>query len=105
MIRKLPILFLGLAVLLAAFPAGLPAQSKTAKKTASPAPALEPAAVLNGLNFRAIGPTQRSGRLRWRPIPVSRPTGQSTFKAIATRSPGLTLVTSGATSTTTPEYS
>ena len=85
MIRKLSILFLGLAVLLAAFPAGLPAQSKTAKKAAAPAPALEPAAVLNGLNFRAIGPTRQSGRFVDFAVPPGRP---NTFYA-ASASGGL----------------
>jgi photosystem II stability/assembly factor-like uncharacterized protein len=85
MFRKFPILILGLAVLLAAFPAGLPAQSKTAKKVATPAPGLEPAAVLNGLNFRAVGPTRQSGRFVDFAVPPGRP---NTFYA-ASASGGL----------------
>jgi photosystem II stability/assembly factor-like uncharacterized protein len=83
MTRKLALPFLTLAVLLSAFTSGLPAQSKTAKK--APSPAIEPAAVLNGLNFRAIGPTQQSGRFVDFAVPPGRP---NTFYA-ASASGGL----------------
>jgi photosystem II stability/assembly factor-like uncharacterized protein len=83
MTRKLTIPFLTLAVLLSTFTAGLPAQSKPATKTS--APAIEPAAVLNGLNFRAIGPTQQSGRFVDFAVPAGRP---NTFYA-ASASGGL----------------
>jgi photosystem II stability/assembly factor-like uncharacterized protein len=82
MIRKLSILVLGLAILAAALPAEGPAPPKPVKKAA---PALEIPTVLKGLNFRAIGPTQQSGRFVDFAVPAGRP---NTFYA-ASASGGL----------------
>ena len=82
MIRKLSILVLGLAALSATLPAGAPVPAKPAKKAV---PALEIPTVLKGLNFRAIGPTQQSGRFVDFAVPEGRP---NTFYA-ASASGGL----------------
>ena len=80
MIRKLaiPVLALSLIVL---GPAGAGAQSKSGPKaTPGPAAPLDPAAVIEGLNFRSIGPTQQSGRFVDFAVPAGRP---HTFYAAA----------------------
>ncbi len=78
--RKIPIPIL-IAALLAASPAGLTAQGRAAAKAKAPSAApLEAAAVLKGLKFRSIGPTQQSGRFVDFAVPAQRP---HTFYAAA----------------------
>ncbi len=84
MTRKLAIPVLALA-LIALVPAELGAQT-AARKAKTPAPAgLDAAALLKGLNFRSIGPTQQSGRFVDFAVPAGRP---ATFYA-ASASGGL----------------
>jgi len=85
MIRKatIPILIFALLVLVTS---GLQAQGKAAGKAKAPAAApLDAAAVLKGLSFRSIGPTQQSGRFVDFAVPLQRP---NTFYA-ASASGGL----------------
>jgi len=88
MTRKLsiPILILAVLTAIAAVPAGLGAQTRTAGKAKAPAAAaLDAATVLKGLHFRPIGPTQQSGRFVDFAVPPGRP---NTFYA-ASASGGL----------------
>jgi photosystem II stability/assembly factor-like uncharacterized protein len=72
MTRKLSTLVVVLA-LIALAPAGLDAQT-AARKAKPPVPAgLDAAALLKGLNFRSIGPTQQSGRFVDFAVPAGRP--------------------------------
>jgi len=86
MIRKLSTTLIVLAALGAAVPSGLEAQAKPLRKAApAAAAALDAAVVLNGLNFRSIGPTQQSGRFVDFAVPPGSP---NTFYA-ASASGGL----------------
>ncbi len=88
MTRKLsiPVLILAVLIAIAAAPAGLVAQSRASGKSKTPAPAaLDAAAVLKGLHFRSVGPTQQSGRFVDFAVPPGRP---NTFYA-ASASGGL----------------
>jgi photosystem II stability/assembly factor-like uncharacterized protein len=69
MTRKLATVVLVLAFASALAPAVLEAGPKPAPK---PAP-LDPAVVINGLNFRSIGPTLQSGRFVDFAVPAGRP--------------------------------
>jgi photosystem II stability/assembly factor-like uncharacterized protein len=78
--RILLVLFLVLA-LFAPAPASLQAQGRAAAKVKAPvAPPLNAAAVMKGLSFRSIGPTQQSGRFVDFAVPLQRP---NTFYAAA----------------------
>jgi photosystem II stability/assembly factor-like uncharacterized protein len=78
--RILLVLFLVLA-LFAPAPASLQAQGRAAAKVKAPVAApLNAAAVMKGLSFRSIGPTQQSGRFVDFAVPLQRP---NTFYAAA----------------------
>ena len=71
--RKIAVSIL-IAALLGAAPSGLSAQGKAPAKSKSPAAApLGAGAVLDGLKFRSVGPTQQSGRFVDFAVPAQRP--------------------------------
>jgi len=72
MTRKITGSILTLA-LLAGLAAGLGAQARTAPKAKAAAAPLDTGAVLKGLTFRSVGPTQQSGRFVDFAVPAQKP--------------------------------